>query len=88
MTTLLEWWEAKNGNSGGRLILILDSSHSYMWAQAAKKVRSLFLAVQSCRYIKRPPAVEASAVEGAEMNFGVGAFTKVTWILFLINRYF
>lgn len=76
LDTLLEWWEAKNGNSGARLILILDTSHSYVWAQTAKRLRDLFLAVQTCRYIRRPQLLEASEAEGAETVIGIGAFTK------------
>ncbi|KAK7102271.1 transmembrane protein 168-like [Littorina saxatilis] len=74
LDTLLEWWETKNGASGARLILILDSMHSYVWAQDAKRVRDIFFSVQSCRYIRRPVAVPE--LEGGSGLVSVGAFTR------------
>ena len=68
----MEWWEVKNGSSGARLILILDSTHSYVWAQEAKRVHDVFCAVQTCRYIRRPQA----EVEEGSGPAGVGTFTR------------
>ncbi|KAK7476305.1 hypothetical protein BaRGS_00032423 [Batillaria attramentaria] len=71
LDTLLEWWDAKNGTSGARLILVLDSTHSFKWAQEIKQLQDIFCAVQTCRYIRRPDA----EVEGGSGN-GVGTFTR------------
>ncbi|XP_076469499.1 transmembrane protein 168-like [Babylonia areolata] len=74
LDTLLEWWEVQNAGSGARLILVLDASHAYVWAQAARRLSDVFLAVQTCRYIRRPEAESGGGEEGRVV--GVGAFTQ------------
>ena len=73
LNTLLEWWEEKNGASGARLVLVLDSTHSYVWAQEAKRLHDVFCAVQTCRYIRRPVSSEAAAAAESAAEGGVGA---------------
>ncbi|KAL8563500.1 hypothetical protein ACOMHN_066167 [Nucella lapillus] len=72
MDTLLEWWDTKNASSGARLILVLDSTNTYVWAQAAKRLHNVFCAVQTCRYIRRPEA----ELEDGSGPIGVGSFTQ------------
>ena len=52
--TLLDWWAAKNGGTGARLILVLDSSFSRMWTKSVRKLENDFVAIQTCFYKKTP----------------------------------
>ncbi|CAL1541875.1 unnamed protein product, partial [Lymnaea stagnalis] len=67
---LLSWWNEKDKNSGSRLILVLDTTHSFKWAQACQSVQTSYLAIQTCRYINRPESAEVGE------KSTVGSFTK------------
>ncbi|XP_033746705.1 transmembrane protein 168-like [Pecten maximus] len=58
LDTLLEWWSEKNLDSGARLILVLDSLHSYHWAKEVRYIRDDFVAIQTCRYKFRQEDLE------------------------------
>ncbi|KAK3101000.1 hypothetical protein FSP39_000115 [Pinctada imbricata] len=50
--TLIDWWSQKNNQSGTRLILILDTLHSYNWAKLIRRIPEQYVALQSCTYSK------------------------------------
>ncbi|XP_041347586.1 transmembrane protein 168-like [Gigantopelta aegis] len=52
--TLLDWWTVKNGGTGARLILVLDSSSSFKWTRSIRKHENDFVAIQTCHYKKTP----------------------------------
>ncbi|KAH9496368.1 hypothetical protein Btru_010740 [Bulinus truncatus] len=70
LSLLLNLWNEKDLNSGSRLILILDTTHSYKWAQEITSVKNSFVAVQTCRYISRPEVTETGE------KCAVGTFTR------------
>uniref|UniRef100_A0A0B6YSN7 Transmembrane protein 168 n=1 Tax=Arion vulgaris TaxID=1028688 RepID=A0A0B6YSN7_9EUPU len=70
LSMILGWFREKDNGSGSRLILVLDTVHSYLWAQNAQYVDSCFLAVQTCRYIMRSESAEIGE------KFPVGTFTR------------
>ncbi|XP_052096356.1 transmembrane protein 168-like [Mytilus californianus] len=69
LETLLEWWASKNSGCGTRLILILDTTHSYMWAKDVQRVWGEYVAIQTCTFQK-----------SKDIEFGncaqVGTFTQ------------
>lgn len=74
LETLLEWWAVKNGGNGSRLILVLDTTHSYMWAKQVNKVYEEYVAIQTCTF-QKPKDIEFG-------NRGqVGSFTQ-DWVHF------
>ena len=72
LDTLLEWWVAKNSDSGSRLILVLDSQYSWNWAKPVSQVTDAYVAIQTCKFT-RPPDPEFG-----EKKF-VGTFTD-DWV--------
>ncbi|XP_076080744.1 transmembrane protein 168-like [Mytilus galloprovincialis] len=57
LETLLEWWASKNSGLGTRLILILDTTHSYMWAKDVQRVWGEYVAIQTCTF-QKPKDIE------------------------------
>lgn len=74
LDTILEWWAAKNADSGSRLILVVDSQHSWNWAKAVSQIQDAYVALQTCKFT-RPPDPEFGEKKT------VGAFTD-DWVLY------
>ncbi|XP_059166708.1 transmembrane protein 168-like [Physella acuta] len=70
LSMLLNLWQEKDKNSGSRLILVLDTSHSFKWVPLISSITDCFVALQTCRYISRPETAESGD------KSTVGSFTK------------
>ncbi|XP_013089967.2 transmembrane protein 168-A-like isoform X1 [Biomphalaria glabrata] len=86
LSMLLSLWNEKDQNSGSRLILILDTAHSFKWAQEITSVKNSFVAVQTCRYISRPETAETGekctigSFTKAYVHFNNGQEVDIDWI--------
>ncbi|XP_013395203.1 transmembrane protein 168-A [Lingula anatina] len=69
---LLEWWREKNADSDSRLILVLDTEHSYKWAKPVHKTRDAFIALQATKIGKYTDPEEGATIK-------LGDFTK-EWV--------
>lgn len=72
LDTLLDWWSAKNADSGTRLILVLDTSHSHVWAKNITYIKNEYVAIQT---FKLHRSVDIEAVDGST----IGKFTQ-DWV--------
>ena len=77
LDTLLEWWTLKNAETGSRLILVLDSQHSWNWAKAVSQITDSYVAIQTCKFT-RPPDPEFGEKKT------VGTFTN-DWVQYNIE---
>lgn len=86
LDTLLEWWTEKNDGSGARLILVLDSLHSYHWAKDVRYIRDDFVAVQTCRYKFRQEDLEqgekppAGSFSQDWVHYNMDASLELDWL--------
>lgn len=72
LETLLEWWASKNSGTGSRLILVLDTTHSYMWAKDVQRVWGEYVAIQTCIFQKSSDPEHGNRAQ-------VGIFTQ-DWV--------
>ncbi|XP_077988254.1 transmembrane protein 168-like [Glandiceps talaboti] len=70
--TLVEWWREACGESGSRLILIMDTKHSLPWVKQVRRNGDDFIAIQSCIIEKTDDAESGTPVN-------IGDFTK-EWV--------
>ena len=46
--TLLDWWHETDSYSGARIILILDTEHSYKWIRRIRQLKQDTVGLQTC----------------------------------------
>ncbi|CAH1782885.1 unnamed protein product [Owenia fusiformis] len=69
LDTLLEWWREKDGGSGSRLVLILDTWHSHQWLRPVRRIKDCYVALQTSIISKYADEETVSATN-------IGDFTK------------
>lgn len=87
MESLLEWWQQYNPLPRSRLILVLDSDHSYQWLRTVRRIRDDHVAVQTCRLLtpddpESTPRPRIGDFTSDWMNYSSGstaATTVVSW---------
>lgn len=72
LDTLLNWWATRNGNACARLILILDTVHSNIWAKRIEDINGQYVAIQTCQFVKSKDAESGNVCQD-------GAFTQ-DWV--------
>jgi hypothetical protein len=69
-------WREKNDSTGARLVLILDTEHSYKWLRSITKNRKDIVALQTCRLSK------SSSVDPEQWaQIRVGDFSR-DWVVY------
>ena len=75
--TIIEWWKEFNGESGARIIFVLDTQHSNVWIREARRTQEDFVAIQTCLVNQAAKIASEDEMEGAEFcEPKVGQFTS------------
>lgn len=70
LNSILTWWRNTNAETGARLILLLDSSHSHKWVNDIWQVENDFIAIQTGKLTATFDAEEGDV-------FALGTITKL-----------
>ena len=70
LNSILTWWRNTNAETGARLILLLDTSHSHKWVNDIWQVENDFIAIQTGKLTATFDAEEGNA-------FALGTITKL-----------
>lgn len=70
LNSILTWWRNTNAETGARLILLLDTSHSHKWVNDIWQVENDFIAIQTGKLTATFDAEEGNV-------FALGTITKL-----------
>ena len=70
LNSILTWWKDTNAETGARLILLLDTSHSHKWVNDIWQVENDFIAIQTGKLTATFDAEEGNI-------FALGTITKL-----------
>ena len=70
LNSILTWWRNTNNETGARLILLLDTSHSHKWVNDIWQVENDFIAIQTGKLTASFDAEEGNV-------FALGTITKL-----------